>query len=152
MQRWIDKPAHFTYSMDLLLLLLFVLACVPQATGLVFHEWESAVFLVPFAIHLLLHWDWITRVPLQLFGKLKGEIKFNVVWDLLIYLMMIFVTLSGFLVSEALVPSLGIDWQSQPFWSELHDTSANLIIPMLGVHLGLHWRWLKSLTLKLVSR
>jgi len=75
-----------------------------------------------------------------------------VVWDLLIYLMMIFVTLSGFLASEALLPALGINWEPQPVWSQLHHTSANLIIPMIGVHLGLHWRWLKSLTLKLLKR
>ncbi|MCF2949457.1 DUF4405 domain-containing protein [Paraglaciecola aquimarina] len=60
--------------------------------------------------------------------------------------MMLVVFVSGFLVSVALFPTLGIELHIQDFWSKIHHDSATLIMPMIGIHLALHWSWIVKLT------
>lgn len=45
------------YAMDILLVLFFLVAAAQHATGIAIHEWVLFVYLIPFIIHLLLHWE-----------------------------------------------------------------------------------------------
>lgn len=132
--------------MDAILLVFFLLAAAPHATGIMIHEWVSFVYLIPFVMHILLHWDWIKNTPKRIFGKMQLGTRLNVIWDLTLYFMMIFVTFSGVLVSEAALPLLGIVIEPDSFWHSLHHDSSNFLFPMLGIHLALHWAWLKTVT------
>lgn len=136
--------AKTRYIFDALLLLLFVLANVPQI-NLPFHEWVSVVFIIPFIAHLLLHWNWIKTVPQRFMQSFTAEVRFNVIFDSCIYLLMIFVIGSGFLASEVLLP-LFSDFEAQPFWSEVHHQYSNLLMVAVGIHLGMHWKWIKQQT------
>lgn len=127
---------------DIVLLIVFILTNIPQATGIAFHEWISIFFIIPLLIHILLDWQWVVNVTLRIFKKLPGEVRFNYVWDVLIYVMMVFVLFTGFLVSEAALPALGIPITIDPFWSSMHDASANLLMVLIGVHLAMHWSWI----------
>lgn len=117
---------------------------LPHATGLNLHEWLSLLFIVPFVLHILFHWDWIKKMPPRLFGSIRGETRFNVVWDALLYLLMIFATISGFMASTNLLQTIGVDLQADAFWSESHHQLSNLLFPLVGVHLALHWKWLTA--------
>lgn len=134
---------------DVILLVSFVIVSIPQSTGLAIHEWASVVFIVPFVIHLILHWDWMKNLPATFVQKLKASDRFNIIWDAALYFMMIFVTFSGFLASEVIFVQLGIDLEVLPFWQKLHHDSSNWILPMLGIHLALHWDWIKKATKKM---
>lgn len=146
MSDWKQNLQKFRYVMDIILLVSFMLVSAPQATGVPLHEWFSLFFIIPFAIHLLLHWDWIQRSFNRLVSKVSGRERFNIVWDYLIYLMMLLVFVSGFLVSVALLPALNISLNIQDFWSKIHHDSATLIMPMLGVHLALNFGWIVKLS------
>lgn len=143
---WTQSMGKTRYVMNLWLILGFVGVCAPHATGIAVHEWLSVVFIAGLIIHILLHWDWLKYTPKKFFSGLSGETRFNLVWDFLFYLAMVMVSLSGFLVSEALFPQLGIELDIQPFWSKTHHLVGNLLMPMLGIHLALHWPWIKSMT------
>ncbi len=132
------------YVMDFFLLVFFVLANVPQI-NLPFHEWISFVFIVPLVVHFLLHFDWILKTPEHFFKKIGGENRFNFVFDCLLYLLMIFVIISGILASEIVLP-LFMNFEAQPFWNEVHHQYSNFLIILIGVHLGMHWRWIVDLT------
>jgi len=141
MSDWKQHLQKTRYVMDLIFMISFMIVSAPQATGIPLHEWLSVLFIVPFIIHLLLHWDWIKRSFSRL-PKVSKKEKFNIVWSYLLYLMMLFVFVSGFLVSVALLPALNIDLQIQAFWSKMHNGSATFIMPMLGIHLALYWNWM----------
>ena len=128
---------------DIILFVVFVVAFAPQATGIPWHEWISLLAGGILLIHLIINWDWIVQVTKKLFKKLPGETRFNHFWNTLLYLMMIIVMLSGVLVSEAVLPFLGFDIEIDPFWTLLHDLSANLFLIMIGIHLAMHWNWIK---------
>lgn len=144
MAAWTQSLHKTRYVMDTFLLVLFILANVPQIS-LPFHEWISFVFIIPFVIHLLLHYDWAIQTPKRFFQKIGGEVRFNLIYDIVLYLMMLFVIFSGILASVVVLPLFG-GFQAQPFWTEVHHTYSNLLIPMVGIHLGMHWRWIVDLT------
>ncbi|ATC85524.1 cytochrome b/b6 domain-containing protein [Pseudoalteromonas arctica] len=152
MSNWKQNLQKFRYVMDALLLISFMLVSAPQATGVALHEWFSLFFIVPFAIHLLLHWDWIQRSFKRLLSKLSARERFNIVWDYLLYIMTLLVFVSGFLVSVALLPALDISLNIQDFWSKIHHDSATFIMPMLGVHLALNLSWIVKLTKRMFAK
>lgn len=152
MKDWLNSPIRTRYLFDILLLILFLIASAPVATGVAVHEWVSFLYLVPFVIHLLLHWDWLMAIPQRFFKKLSLQQRLNVVLNTSLYLLMIFVTLSGILISEAALPILGITLKPDGFWHSTHHTSSNLLFPLLGIHLALHWGWIVNTTRKIRNR
>jgi cytochrome b561 len=148
---WVQNLGKARYIMDVVLLVGFVLVCIPQTTGIPIHEWASVIFLVPLVIHILLHWDWIQTLPKQLKKHFRSMSTFNAIWDFLFYLAMLMVTLSGFLISESMFPFLGIPLEITPFWQSIHNGLGNLLMPMLGIHLALHWSWIKGMTKKMLG-
>lgn len=152
MSDWKQSLQKTRYVMDLIFLISFMIVSAPQSTGILLHEWLSVAFFIPFMIHLLLHWDWIKQGFKRLFSNIPAKERFNTIWNYLLYVMMLFVITSGFLVSEVLLPDLKITFQIQDFWSKIHHDSATLIMPMLGIHLALHWSWIVKLTNKMRAK
>lgn len=121
-----------------------VVVLAPQATGIALHEWASFLVIGPLLVHLVIDWEWIVSASSRFFGTQPGRIRFNYCWDWLLFAMMTVATVSGVAISEAALPALGITITIDPFWSVAHDISANLLMVMLGVHLGMHWKWIMS--------
>ncbi|MEH6713064.1 MAG: DUF4405 domain-containing protein [Paraglaciecola polaris] len=152
MSDWKQNLQKTRYVMDTLLLISFMMVSAPQTTGVPLHEWLSLLFVVPFAIHLLLHWDWIKQSLRRFSAKISAKERFSLVWNYLLYVVMLLATVSGFLVSVALLPAMSISFEIQDFWSKIHHDSATLIMPMLGIHLALHWSWIVNLTKRMGKR
>ena len=87
---------------DIFLFIGFVLVNIPQATGIPIHEWASFLFIVPLMVHILLDWKWVVSVTKRMFGKLPGEVRFNHIWDLIIFIMMVLALFTGTIISDQL--------------------------------------------------
>ena len=129
---------------DIFLLISFILVNIPQATGIPFHEWASVLFIVPLLVHILLDWNWIVNITKRMFGRLPGEVRFNHIFDLIIFILMTLALMTGFVISEAALPAIGIQVTIDPFWSSMHDLTANLTMVLIGIHLAMHWKWVVS--------
>lgn len=127
---------------DLVLFFSYVAVSIPQSTGVPFHEWLSLLFVVPFLLHILLNWRWVVSTSRRIFARQPAVVRFNYAWDLLIFSLMVFSFLSGLLVSEAVLPALGLTFNIDPFWMVMHHQSSNLLVLLIGVHLAMHWRWI----------
>ena len=130
------------FLLDAILLISFVIVMLPNTTGVALHEWISYLFLFPFLLHLLFHWTWIVKIPNRLYRSLTGDVGFNIVIDGLLYLTMVFAIVSGILASEVSLRALGFDFTPDPFWSVTHHKFSNLLFPLVGVHLAMHWEWI----------
>ncbi len=137
---------------NIVLFVAFLLANAPQATGIPIHEWVSILFIVPILVHILLDWTWAVNATKRLIKRMPGEVRFNFIWDLLIFSMMVFVLFTGFVISEAALPALSIYLTIDPFWSAMHHLSANLLMVFVGVHLAMHWSWLVNMFKRYVLR
>jgi hypothetical protein len=133
---------NFKFRWDVLLLVVFVATCAPSATGIPVHEWASLAVVPIVAIHLAVNWNWIIDVTRRSLGRLAGEVRFNHVLDLLLFVSFALLMISGILVSESALPWLGFTRKSDPFWSGLHNTTANIFPSLIGIHLAMHWRWI----------
>lgn len=141
--------ARAKFRADLLIFALWVFICAPQATGLGLHEWVSFAFVPFFVLHLLLSWKWIVAVTRRFFKHVQGRTRFNYVWNLSLFVLMVACIVSGVLVSEVALPGIGIETRRDPFWRGLHETTANLLLLGVGVHLALHWTWIRSVAQRL---
>lgn len=137
---------------DIILFGAFMLANGPQATGIPIHEWISILFIVPIMLHLLLDWKWVVSVTKRMFKRMPGKVRFNQIWDLLIFIMMVFVLFNGLIISQAALPAMGIHITIDPFWVTMHGMSANLLMILVGVHLAVHWKWIVNMFKRYILR
>ncbi|HWR10456.1 MAG TPA: DUF4405 domain-containing protein [Rectinemataceae bacterium] len=136
-----NKPATNLF-LDIAILLAFILAMTPRTTGIPLHEWMSIAFAFCVGIHLLLHWEWIVGVAPKFFANLFHESRLNFVVDLVFFLSLIFVIVSGLALSKVALPAIGITPAFSLFWRRGHAISADVALITLGVHCGFHAKWL----------
>lgn len=129
--------------LDIALFVGYVLLSAPQTTGIPFHEYFTVVFIPIFIAHIVLDWGWVKRVFRKSDRKRSGEVRFNRAFDIVLFVGMVVVIYSGFLVSESILPDFGIDPGATTFWSSLHDASGNLLILLVGIHIAMHMPWIK---------
>ena len=120
----------------------FLIAMDPHSSGIPVHEWLAASMLGVLVVHLLLSWDWIVQITHRFFGALNGQTRINYVLNWLLFIDGSLMMLSGFMISESLLPYLGIELPRNLAWRSLHDLSANLFLLVLGLHTALHWSWI----------
>jgi len=113
----------------------------PRSSGIPIHEWLAISILAVLVVHLLLSWDWIVQTTRRFLGKLNTQTRLNYLlnWSLFIDVMLLM--LSGLVISEVVMPTLGIGLPRNFAWRGLHEFSANLFIILLGLHTALHWSW-----------
>jgi hypothetical protein len=113
-------------------------------TGIPIHEWLSIGVALVFALHVALNWDWTVTVLRRFIRKLLSLSRFNLVVDIVLFVVFTAVMLTGLMVSRVVVPGLGLSVPFGPTWRILHSLSAKVLLLVLGVHVGLHWRWIVS--------
>jgi Domain of unknown function (DUF4405) len=128
--------------MDVLIFVAFLVLMEPHSSGLTIHEWLALSMLAVITIHLLLSWDWITNISRRFLGRMGGQSRFNYILNWLLFIDGTLVMVSGVMISEAAIPSLGIHLPLGFAWRRLHDLSANIVLILLGVHTALHWSWI----------
>ncbi|TCS43726.1 DUF4405 domain-containing protein [Reinekea marinisedimentorum] len=149
---WTKNINKARYAIDALLLLLMLCVAAQKATGNLIHEWLGLALLVPFIVHLVQHWEWITNIPKRFFGRLNLQSRLNVVLNMALYLAMLWVLISGLLTSKEALPMLGFEVGRDAFWKAMHHDAANFLLVMIGVHMALHWSWVVKMTKKVFAR
>ncbi|GAB4496683.1 MAG: DUF4405 domain-containing protein [Anaerolineales bacterium] len=128
--------------LDIGTFLSFLIAMDPHFSGLAIHEWLSIALAATIVVHLLLNWEWIVNVTKRLFVKATNGARSNYVLNWLLFIDGILIMLSGIMISESVVPSLGLSLPMNFAWRRLHDLSANLALLIMGLHLAMHWNWI----------
>lgn len=139
---------HFRHklTLDVASFLVYLVVSNTALTGIAVHEWLSLGLAVAFAFHTTLHWDWAIRMLTDFVRKLLSMSRLNFVVDVLLFVALTAVMLSGIMVSRSVLPTLGLSVPFGPSWRLLHSVTANLLLIVLGAHLGLHWRWIAIAT------
>lgn len=131
--------------LDIILLVLTFTVMAFRLTGITLHEWLSVGFYLILVWHLCLNWEAVWGVAKRFFKKgMPWQARFNFVWNILLFVMMTFVMVSGLLISRDLLPRFGVSFTHDPFMSYVHKHFPYYLCAMLGVHFGMHWRWFVS--------
>ena len=54
------------------------------------------------------------------------------------------------MISEVALPAFGVRLPSGGIWRGLHETSANIAVILLGLHIALHWQWIVNMVKRYV--
>jgi cytochrome b561 len=138
-------------AVNTILAVSFVAISAPLITRIPVHEWLSLAFIVILGLHVLFSWSWIVGVTRKVLGRLRGELRFNYVLDVLSYVAMVVVMISGIVISEAALPAMGLPRPRDRFWSIIHSLSAKAILVLVGVHLAMHWDWVLAALRRLLA-
>lgn len=129
---------------DLSVFTAFLIAMEPPLTGIAIHEWLSIALAATIVVHLLLHWKWITSVGAAFFGKLFHSSRLKFVVDVLLFVAFTAVMMTGIMISESVLRTLGIQLAANRAYRSLHSLSADASMILVALHFALSWNWIVS--------
>ncbi|MCB9420140.1 MAG: DUF4405 domain-containing protein [Ardenticatenaceae bacterium] len=135
------SPTARNLIVDLAIVTGFLVSLQPHFTGMAIHEWLGVSLGGAFLLHILLHWRWLYATAGRFFGKLAQQSRINFILNLALLIDFTLITLSGILISEEVLPFLGLSGSHDMTWKWLHTTFADAAIWIVGLHIALHWKW-----------
>lgn len=128
------------------------------------HTWGGVLMIAAVAIHFAIHWQWVTMISRKVVNALRARetrlskgAKFNVAVDVLIAVSFLVCAISGvyflFAPSDGFQGGRNPGWDpgflfSRTAWDLVHTWSGVVMIVAAAVHLAIHWRWVKNVTLR----
>lgn len=107
--------------------------------GLVLHELIGLAFAVAAVVHIALSWDWAVGTTRRCLKSLSGQLRLTWLVNAALFISMTTVIASGLVISEVVLPRASV--ANAGFWHLLHTQSSNASLALVGLHLGLNWRW-----------
>lgn len=134
--------------LDLLLTGIFVIEMEEHFSGLPLHEVLGLLFAVAFSLHIILHWDWIVSITRTFFQKLLHESRFNYLLNVALFADMVFVTVSGILISRTIGLNIALGEDFRRTLQSLHMVGSELVLIIVALHVGMHWKWIQTNAVK----
>ncbi len=132
--------------LDLLLMGVFLVDMEVQFSGLALHEALGLLFGIAFALHVVLHWDWVVSITRIFFKLLLHESRVNYVLNVLLFIDTISLTVSGILISRTLGLHFTLGQDVQELLHSLHLVGAELVLILVAIHVAMHWKWIRANT------
>ncbi|MBC5585923.1 DUF4405 domain-containing protein [Eggerthella sp. NSJ-70] len=129
-------------AVDAACLLVYLVAANPAVTGIGVHEWVGIGVLLAFLVHVAMHVDWVVEAARSAVARPSWARTGNLVLDALIVVAFMTVTVSGLMVSGAVLAAFGLYADGYYFWDPLHATAAKVLLALLLVHVVAHGKWL----------
>lgn len=130
-------------ALDLGMLLAILALLDPGATtGFVRHEWLGLAIAPVFVVHVVISWDWIVAAWRRVRTSNVARIRLGFLLNTALLVMMAIIIVSGIVISNYAMP-----WAQQrgvARWEQLHNMTASLVIPVVGLHLALNWSWVRG--------
>ena len=125
------------FSLDILLLVLFVLSLSPALTQLAFHEIVGLLIFLPIVIHVSIEWRWLVAYIGRFAKTATTRDRFNLSLNVLLFVCLILTIVSGLAISQSLLPSLQIKALNGENWRFLHEQVSTVTMVLVGLHLAL---------------
>jgi len=147
-----SKQNKIKLFLDISTFAAFLVAMDPRTSGIAVHEWLTIALAGAVIVHLLLNWNWIVEITSRLFTKGTNGSKLNYVLNWLLFIDGVLIMLSGIMISESVIPALGIILPVNFSLRSLHELSTNLSLALMGLHVALHWNWIVNTVKRLFMR
>jgi hypothetical protein len=135
---------RFIICLDTALLVIFILLLSPRMTGLPLHEVLGFIFFIPIIIHLLLAWPWIQKATKRFFKAASKRTRFNFFLNTILFILVITELVSGFIISQVVLPGIGIKTINDRAWRAVHNVPLNFVVLFAGLHIAVNWGWIAS--------
>lgn len=132
------NPNKLNLCLDLALVIAFAVEMEEHFTGLHNHELIGLALGIAILIHVALHWDWVVSVTKRFFNKVIHESRLNYVLNMALFVDMLVIVVTGFLISRTLGLNFRVDDTIEP----IHLLASHLSLVLIGLHVALHWKWI----------
>jgi Domain of unknown function (DUF4405) len=143
---------RFIICLDIALLIILILLFSPRMTGLALHEVLGFIFFIPIIIHLLIAWPWIQAATRKFFKTASRRTRFNFFLNTILFILVITELVSGFVISQVVLPNLGIQTINDRSWRSVHNLPLNFVLLFTGLHIAINWGWIVAALKKLINR
>ncbi len=126
-------------AVDAVVLIVYVIAANPSATGIDVHEWLGLGALVVLVVHTTMHFDYLAETVRHAAHR-RGVRLAKLALDVALVVVFMLCCASGLMVSGAVLPAFGLFAEGYYFWDPLHAASAKLLLALLLVHVVANWR------------
>jgi len=116
----------------------FLVAMWLHLTGVALHQWLGVALAGLAAVHLAVHWDWVSAVTARLFGRTGGRARLAYVVDAGVASGFLAIGLTGLIISTW----LDFPVASVAGWRNVHVLASVSTLALIVVKIGLHWRWI----------
>ncbi|WP_172136339.1 DUF4405 domain-containing protein [Adlercreutzia sp. ZJ473] len=116
------------------LLVFYAVISFPGVTGVALHEWAALVLTIALLMHAALRAD---RIMSARAGSLCARWAGRAVLDVLLLVALAACTVSGVMMSGAVLPAFGLYATGYYFWNPLHAVAAKALLALLLMHLAL---------------
>jgi len=130
--------------LDIGLTVGFIASLQPLITGIAIHELLGLAVGVGLVIHGLLHRQWIGAITRRLDSRLPWRTRLCYALDALLMASFLTLTVTGLLISQAVLPALGVTVQPGLTLITLHSIAAWIALGGLALKLALHADWISS--------
>lgn len=127
---------------------LLILMYQKLAISLSFHEIGGLVVCGMFIFHNLLNRKWIAGITRRFFGRrLATRVRLGYVLDVALLATVAFIAVSGIMISQTVLLRIS---GSVVFWRPLHYFASAVALILVGIHIGLHWSFIRTTFAKAV--
>lgn len=135
-------------GLDVMLAIAFLVSLRPFLTGLAVHEGLGLAIGAALIAHMVLHRRWIAGVTKKL-RKLPAKTRLYYVIDVSLAIVFATILLSGVAMSRAVLPLFGLTGATGSAWFVVHKVSSYLTLLLVGIKLGLHYKWFAAVVKEL---
>lgn len=146
------KPKnYFKYLLDLFMGVVFALLFNHRVLGgLAFHEIAGLAIGFAILLHIIFNAKWVSKVTCAIFSKkINARTRIGYLLNLLLLLDLAVIIISGISISRVVFPNVNL--QSGFFNKSTHTAASYMGLGLIGIHLGLHWRWVMNGTKQIVK-
>ncbi len=140
---------YLKFVLDLLLGVVFALLFNTRVLGgMTFHEIAGLALGGAVLAHVLLNARWVKKVTLAIFDRgVSAKTRIGYIVDVLLLLDLVVILVSGLFISRVVFPGLNV--QGGWFNQSTHVAASYLGLGLIGIHVGLHWRWVMGVVKRL---
>ena len=140
----IAKKTLWKIILDVCMLSLLVLMYQKRVISMHFHEVGGLILFGLFLFHNGLNWKWVKAVSSKIFQRgLPPHSRVSWLVNVLLFISMAATVITGLLMSKTLPTAI----QGAYFVKPWHYFSAAAALILTGIHLGLHWKYLRTVLL-----
>lgn len=137
------KKNVFKIILDVIMFVVLFTMYSKSAVNMSYHEIGGLALCGLLIIHNGINYKWIVGVSKKFFGKnLPIRTRISYVINVLLFLSVTGIAVSGIMISKTIFTSIRGTWFG---WKTVHYFLASLTIILMGVHLGLHWTFIKQM-------
>ena len=127
--------------LDILMSAVMLCLLNTNITGLLLHEILGIGIFVLFLVHKVFNFKWILAVTRNLFKKtLQKKARMFYILDVTLLVLAALNVITGLLISTQILTDFSVG--DPALTSFLHHVFAYALLAALGVHVGLHWKFI----------